>query len=299
MQIAFKLCEIFKFIFSNGVNSPSLAFSSIPQIQDFKIILKNVIPAYIKLNFHFEGDVQSCKEFLNNYHSYLQSQQVEPESLEGGFYFNLQEAEDQSKLLLHSKSLFPKYRCLNITATKDNDHPNISSYLGELIKSIDQTFQLIEEADISNIQITVQIGKSYFVEIAKIRAIRILWKHLCNAYQVSERIAYINAIFEEEAYDEDTNTNMIRSMTMAMSAVIGGVNRLTIRPADQSDSTMTNRIARNVQHLLKMESYMDRVIDPAAGSYYIEKLTNLFVEQAWEVLLQSKKKDPAGKGVVR
>ena len=75
---------------------------------------------------------------------------------------------------------------------------------------------------------------------------------------------------------------MIRTMTIAMSAVIGGVNRLTILPADQKANAFTTRIARNVQHLLKMESYLDRVIDPSSGSYYIEKLTKLLVEKTWE-----------------
>ena len=77
---------------------------------------------------------------------------------------------------------------------------------------------------------------------------------------------------------------MIRTTTQAMAAVIGGVRRLSLLPADAfgGDSTpFTRRMARNVQHLLRMESYLDRVVDPAAGSYYLETLTEQLAERAW------------------
>ena len=82
---------------------------------------------------------------------------------------------------------------------------------------------------------------------------------------------------------------MIRSATQAMSAVIGGVDALFAMPANlpqKKDSTaFTRRIARNVQHLLRLESYMEKVVDPAGGSYYIENLTTQFVAKAWEEFL--------------
>jgi methylmalonyl-CoA mutase len=87
----------------------------------------------------------------------------------------------------------------------------------------------------------------------------------------------------EASHDENENTNMIRSTTQAMAAVIGGANRLVVRSANNESNTFTRRIARNVQHLLKMESYLDRVVDPAAGSYYIEALTNQLAEKAWGI----------------
>jgi len=70
-----------------------------------------------------------------------------------------------------------------------------------------------------------------------------------------------------------------------MSAVIGGINRLTVLPANvvvEEATDFSRRIARNVQHLLKMESHLDIVQDPAAGSYYIEKLTEELAEKAWK-----------------
>ena len=72
-----------------------------------------------------------------------------------------------------------------------------------------------------------------------------------------------------------------------MAAALGGADRLVLRAANlgagEASTSFSRRIARNVQHLLKMESYLDRVQDPAAGSYYIETLSNQFAEKAWKV----------------
>lgn len=135
------------------------------------------------------------------------------------------------------------------------------------------------------LQFTVALSTSYFVEIAKLRALRLLWNNVLNAYGASPTGACIVAHLAEETQEGDPNTNMIKAGTQAMSAVIGGANRLYVRPADFSinrpSSAFTRRIARNVQHLLRMESHLDRVVDPAAGSYYIEKLTEKLAERAW------------------
>ncbi|MEM9992405.1 MAG: methylmalonyl-CoA mutase family protein, partial [Bacteroidota bacterium] len=72
------------------------------------------------------------------------------------------------------------------------------------------------------------------------------------------------------------------------SAVVGGTDRLTILPADfDKQNTFTTRIARNVQHLLQLESYLDRVGDPAAGSYYLETLTDKLAVAAWQKFQQT------------
>ena len=96
----------------------------------------------------------------------------------------------------------------------------------------------------------------------------------------------IIASFASLSLDENENTNMIRATTMALSAVSGGVDTLDVLPSDYRNSPFGRRIARNVQHLLKMESYMDKVSDPSAGSYYIEQLTETIATKAWEKFQQ-------------
>src|SRR5690606_15623028 len=87
----------------------------------------------------------------------------------------------------------------------------------------------------------------------------------------------------------DPNVNMLRTQTEAMSASLGGVHSLTVLPFDsvyKKPDEFSERIARNQQLLLKEESNFDKVTDPAAGSYYIEKLTNEIAAQAWKLFLE-------------
>jgi methylmalonyl-CoA mutase len=69
--------------------------------------------------------------------------------------------------------------------------------------------------------------------------------------------------------------------SIAMSAVLGGADRIVLSPTQEIDTVFANRIARNVHHILKMESYLDVVADPAAGSYYIETLTEALAKEVW------------------
>ena len=87
--------------------------------------------------------------------------------------------------------------------------------------------------------------------------------------------------------------NMLRTTTEAMSSVLGGTDSLTVNAFDESFETPTDfgeRIARNQQLLLKEESYLDKVVDPAAGSYYIETLTASIAKEAWNIFLTTEEK---------
>ena len=87
----------------------------------------------------------------------------------------------------------------------------------------------------------------------------------------------------------DPYVNMLRTQTEAMSAILGGTDSLTVEPFDivfRNPDEFSERIARNQQLILKEEAYFDKVADPAAGSYYIENLTNLIADNAWKVFLE-------------
>lgn len=186
-------------------------------------------------------------------------------------------------MLKECQPLLPAFRYLCLDYQQLSTDPStVIQSLTSIVQGIDTIFQVIERDQIKTLSLTISIGTSYFIAIAKIRALKILWENLLQAYDCESIPLPIDATISPEAYGDNTNTNMIRSMTVAMSAVIGGVHRLTVLPADHQKNSSAVRIARNIQHLLKMESYMDRVIDPAAGSFYIEHLTKLFVEKAWD-----------------
>jgi methylmalonyl-CoA mutase len=86
----------------------------------------------------------------------------------------------------------------------------------------------------------------------------------------------------------DAHVNLLRSQTEAMSAALAGVDSITVTPFDtpyQTPDDFSERIARNQQHLLKEESHLNKVVDPAGGSYYVETLTTSIANEAWKLFL--------------
>lgn len=134
------------------------------------------------------------------------------------------------------------------------------------------------------------IGSSYFMEISKIRAARMLWANVVEQYGCESKCAEKMIIFATTSeYNHtvyDSYVNMLRGTTEAMSAAIAGVDFLEVVPFDFSyrvPSDFSNRISRNVQNLLKEEARFNKVVDPAAGSYYVETITSKIAEAAWDL----------------
>ena len=137
------------------------------------------------------------------------------------------------------------------------------------------------------------IGNNYFMEIAKLRAARLLWAQIVKAFQPeSDNSAKLIAHCETNRYNltvYDPNVNMLRTQTEAMSAALGGAHSITVLPFNtiyEEPNSLSERIARNQQILLKEEAYLDKIVDPSAGSYYIENLTASLADEAWELFLE-------------
>jgi len=146
----------------------------------------------------------------------------------------------------------------------------------------------------SKMQFTLSVGSNYFMEIAKLRAVRLLWSTLIEQYHPACDCAYhitLNTVassWNKTLYDP--YVNMLRSTTEAMSAALGGADSIALKPFDMAykqEDEFSSRIGRNVQIILKEESYFDKVVDPAAGSYYIENLTNSIIEHAWNLFRET------------
>lgn len=141
---------------------------------------------------------------------------------------------------------------------------------------------------VASTALSVSVGTSYFLEMAKLRALRVLWQRLISCYGLEAPAAFVHAQTSRfYAARATVNTNLLRATTEAMAAVMGGADALTVQPFDTvltAPSAFSERLARNVSVLLRDESYLDKVADPAAGSYYIEHLTNELVDRAWTML---------------
>ncbi|MEJ2085478.1 MAG: methylmalonyl-CoA mutase family protein [Acidobacteriota bacterium] len=131
------------------------------------------------------------------------------------------------------------------------------------------------------------IGKDFFSEIAKLRAFRILWTRLVTkTFGVdTPHLAWIHADTAMRSLTAwDVSTNLLRSTNATLAAVLGGADTVSAAAFDilqHGGSSRGRRLARNTQHILKEESFLGRVGDPAAGSYYIESLTSEMTLRAW------------------
>lgn len=138
-------------------------------------------------------------------------------------------------------------------------------------------------------QFNFATGPDYFMEIAKLRAARLLWNRILEAYNISaeERGMFIHsttASWNLTLYDP--HVNILRATTETMSAALGSANVISVLPYDESygkTTSLSERIARNIQVILREEAYFDRVANPAAGSYYIETLTVSLAGEAWNL----------------
>jgi len=136
------------------------------------------------------------------------------------------------------------------------------------------------------VNFTVAVGTNYFFEIAKIRALRLLWKPLASEYGINPICHIFTIPTKRNKTIYDYNTNMLRTTTECMSAVLGGSNTVCNLPYDaiyHKDNEFGERIARNQLLVLKHESYFDKVDNPSDGTYYIESLTNQLSEKALDL----------------
>jgi len=167
-----------------------------------------------------------------------------------------------------------------------------------LAQGVEYVIQLTEAGlsidDVAGkIKFNFGIGNNYFMEIAKLRAARLLWAQIVKSFDPkSDEVAKLIAHSKSNTYNKtvyDPYVNMLRTQTETMSAVLGGADSITVLPFNAvfGDTTeFSERIARNQQILLKEESHLDKIADPGAGSYYIENLTASLADEAWKLFLK-------------
>ncbi|MBR4919344.1 MAG: acyl-CoA mutase large subunit family protein [Bacteroidales bacterium] len=216
------------------------------------------------------------------------------------FYFSQKEDMMQAVELLNMVEGMKNFKLINVNGiVLHNAGSTIVQELGYTLALANEYLAFCTENGIkpekvaSRMQLTLSVGSNYFMEIAKLRATRLLWSTIVAQYKPACDCAYkirINTVastWNKTLYDP--YVNMLRSTTEGMSAVIGGSDAISLQPFDvayKESDDFSRRIARNVQVILKEEAFMDRVVDPAAGSYYVETLTNAIAEHAW-TLFQS------------
>lgn len=211
---------------------------------------------------------------------------------------------ESAAAVLKAGAALPKYRVLAVNAFNlNNAGAFITQELGYALAWGNELMAKLTEAGFSadevakNIKFNFGISSNYFMEIAKFRAARWLWAEIVKAYAPAcDCACKMLAHAQTSAWNMtifDAHVNLLRTQTEAMSAAIAGVDSITVRPFDQTyqaSDDFSERIARNQQLLLKEESHFDKVVDPSAGSYYVEVLTNSVADVAWKLFLDVEEK---------
>ncbi|MBE0639146.1 MAG: acyl-CoA mutase large subunit family protein [Bacteroidales bacterium] len=282
-----------------------------PTIDEIEQLMENIYAQIVQVNFVcgkqapkildiYLALVKKYNRDLDKIHGSVDFDPIGRLLSTGGFYESEVADFDACAKIIEASSHVPHFRTLAVSAfVFKNAGSSIVEELAFGMAYGNEYLQRITEKGISiddvapNLKFHFGVSSNYFMEIAKIRAARLLWAKIVNAYGPSDaeftrtHIHSITSDWNKTLYDP--YVNMLRTTTEAMSAIIGGTNSLTVRPFDAifgEPSGFSERIARNQQLLLKEESYLDKIVDPAAGSYYIETLTDSIAEQAWKIFLE-------------
>ena len=272
---------------------------------DLKALLKDIELKAVEVNF------KGCKDLnvLKNFIAIVKEQKVKASAVRASFdYDPLKELNttgmyskaDATKLLVKAVEMvaeFPQITVVGVYSYAFNDAGStITQELAYGMNMGSEYLNLLTEAGVKideaakRIKFTVSISGNYFMEIAKFRAERLLWANIVKAYGAKKeesckiKVHAVTSAWNQTVYDP--YVNMLRDTTEAMSGAVGGVDSMEVLPFDHAykkPGEFSNRIARNVQSLLLDESHFNKVVDPAAGSYYIEELTDAVAKTSWDL----------------
>ena len=243
--------------------------------------------------------------------AYFEKKGYDKEKINGSIAFDpiekiLMKGKDATGMIAKAKELvelLKDYRFFRCIAVKSEALNNSGAYivqeLGYALAWGNEYMQQMVEAGVeptlaaSKIKFNMGISENYFMEIAKFRAARMLWAEIVKQYEPKCDCACKMCVNATTSFYNmtvfDSYVNLLRSQTETMSAALAGVHSIVVRPFDapyEKPTDFSERIARNQQLLLKEESHFDKVVDPSAGSYFIEELTNSLADAAWKLFLK-------------
>lgn len=243
---------------------------------------------------------------------------LDPKEIKGSIYVdflgdlasrgNYDYSADESLKLLVSmlqmgREQLPSVKLLNISGSRFHEAGATAGMeLGFLFAQLTEYFNLLTDKGFTpeelakTVQIQVSVSaEDYFGSIAKLRALRILWANWAEAFEIPEdikpQICAVSSLRNKTAFDE--YSNLLRLTAEGMAAFAGGCDSLCLWPHDDSfrmPGENSLQLAGNIHHLLRYESKMQEVTDVAAGSYYIETLTDKLTDAAWVWFTECEKK---------
>ena len=297
-------------VLNKGVDSLGFQIAGKDVSKEFvATLLDGILPQYVELNF--KTCQRHCVELAEILVAYFKEKAYPLDELKGSINFDpiskmMCKGKDTSAALEFAKPLIealkelPGYKCINVNSVQlNNAGAYIYQELGYALAWGAEYLNLLTEAGVDateaakRIKFNMGVSENYFMEIAKFRACRMLWAQIVKQYEPKCDCAckmIINA--STSTYNQtvfDSYVNLLRSQTEAMSAALGGVHSMVVTPFNapyEKPNEFSERIARNQQLLIKEEAHFDRIVDPSAGSYYIEHLTDALAQEAWKLFLK-------------
>lgn len=300
-------------IITKGVDALGFIFEeeSLITPENIKTLLKNIVSNDVELNFETR---HGNKKLLLQVIDELKAQNRKLDQVKGSLNFDpignltiggkicetLEKSMDYVAQVAAEGKKLPQFQVVNVNGRYfGNAGSTIVQELAFALSMGNEYLSQLTQRGISvndaagTIRFNLSIGSNYFMEIAKLRAARLLWSTIVNEYKpIGKEVCKMVVHCETSEFDKtifDPYVNMLRTQTEAMSATLGGCHSLTVQPFDKvfrTPNEFSERIARNQQLLLKEESYFDKIVDPSAGSYYIETLTDSIANEAWKLFLE-------------
>ncbi|HSP39910.1 MAG TPA: methylmalonyl-CoA mutase subunit beta [Gillisia sp.] len=256
----------------------------------FRDIDLNKTPVYLALEFLSEEFLKKLKKYFENreHQVRIQVDIIGNLARSGNWFIDLRNDHEILERFI-SDTKFPTVLAVD-SGLYQNAGATIPQELAYSIAHANEylnNFSERKSGDFkSEMQFVVSTGTNYFFEIAKIRALRLLYATLASEYGVDENCHIIAQPTNRDKTLYDYNVNLLRTTTQCMSAVLGGADGIYNTPYDaiyHKNNKFGDRIARNQLLVLKNESYLDKVSNASEGTYYIETLTIELAEKALKI----------------
>ncbi len=247
-------------------------------------LLNDIDNAQTPLHFHLQFLNSSFTETLtkstNKDNTFIHCDIIGNLAKSGNWFSNLNEDHKQLELI------FKDTNTLSVDLSLyQNAGATSVQQLAYALAHANEYLNYLKEQPLNNLKIVFNttIGTNYFFEIAKLRALRLLWQTLASEYEANVNCHIFSIPTKRNKTLYDYNTNMLRSTTECMSAILGGANTVCNLAYDaiyHKNNEFGSRISRNQLLVLKHESYFNKVNNPSDGAYYIESLTNQLAEKS-------------------
>ncbi|PHI19464.1 hypothetical protein CEQ90_13165 [Lewinellaceae bacterium SD302] len=278
-----------------------------PDLEEMARILENIELPYISLHCALYFPDRDPAELFRDLIYYLRHKKYDLAKIQGSVDFDpLFDWSDPPikpliRLLHFVSKRMPGFRVLQVNGSAFNTGPERSdSELALTIAKGAEYLNMLKEGgippEISNhhMQFSLSLGNSYYTNIAKLRALRILWANVLKGFGVKDIVLpHVAAHSGLDSLTSDVNGNLLKLTVQAMSAVSAGADVLFLLPADlpteKGPTGYGYRMSRNIQQLLKLEAGFNELNDPAAGSHFLDTMTEKLAESAWEQFLEIEK----------